>query len=91
MVVLLSCGAGSGIMLYIKGVKILGTRSPKQQFCMVVPDEGGVDDKYPKRKIHITKTVPYTHVQFAPLQRKTLKLFIIPYSCTSADVLVLAQ
>jgi hypothetical protein len=37
-VVLLSCGAGSGIMLCIKGAKILGTRSPRQQFCMVAPD-----------------------------------------------------
>jgi hypothetical protein len=85
---LLSYGAGSGIMLYIKGAKILGTRSLRQQFCMVVPDEGGLDERYQKRNSHIKKTVPYTHVQCTPLERNMLKVFIIPHSCMSADVLV---
>jgi hypothetical protein len=40
LVVLLSCGASSGILLSINGAKILGTRSPRQQFYMVAPDEG---------------------------------------------------
>lgn len=74
---LLSCGAGSGIMLCIKGAKILGTRSLRQQFCMVAPDEGVWIIDIQKRKIHIMEIVPYMHVWFEPLQRKTLKVFII--------------
>ena len=35
-----------------------------------------------KRKIHIKEIVPYMHVWFEPLQRKTLKVFIILHLCT---------
>jgi len=35
-----------------------------------------------KRKIHIKEIIPYMHAWFAPLQRKTFKVFIIPHSCT---------
>jgi hypothetical protein len=80
--VLLSCGACSGILLGIKGAKILSTRSPRQQLCMVAPDVGAWLIDIQNIKIHSKGIVPYMHAWFAPLPRKTLEVCIILHSCT---------